>query len=206
MKTKKREQIIIAARDCFSKYGYKKTTLEDIGQKIGLNKASIYYYFKNKQEIYMTIVLQDFRMLVSKLYSEIDNAIEEEMECDKKILIYFEKRHQWWAKQSSLLPQVTLDDVHKFIEIASPIKNKIEQEERKNFSKILKMCIARKQIQKCDVEEVSRFIFALTEGIRSIYRDVDTMRPLTIEESENINQDTQKALKVFLKGLKNIED
>ena len=41
----KREQILKAAAECLSQYGYEKTTLSDIGKLVGLNKASLYYYY-----------------------------------------------------------------------------------------------------------------------------------------------------------------
>ncbi|MFX1286846.1 MAG: TetR/AcrR family transcriptional regulator [Promethearchaeota archaeon] len=201
MKKKRQEQILLAARECFEKFGYNKTTLDDIGQKIGLNKASIYYYFKNKEAIYMAIVLRDFKALVSKLYEEIDKAIDEEMNCDQKILIYFEKRHQWWFKQAALIPQVTKADVQKFITIAKDIKNKIEEEEKENFERILKKCIKRGQIRENDVKKTTRLIFAIENGVRSSYRSVDNMTPVSIEESNNINADIQSALKIFIRGL-----
>ncbi|MFX0062900.1 MAG: TetR/AcrR family transcriptional regulator [Candidatus Hermodarchaeota archaeon] len=34
-----------AASDCFAKYGYRKTTLEDISKIVGVRKASLYYYW-----------------------------------------------------------------------------------------------------------------------------------------------------------------
>ena len=42
MKKDKRQMILEAAGECFDRFGYNKTTLKDIGERVGLNKASIY--------------------------------------------------------------------------------------------------------------------------------------------------------------------
>jgi AcrR family transcriptional regulator len=52
----KRLQILNAAMDCFSTYGYEKTTMSDIGARVGMNKASLYYHFKDKIALFATMV------------------------------------------------------------------------------------------------------------------------------------------------------
>ena len=47
----KKDQINTAAMRCFSQYGYSKTTMDDIAYAIGMKKASLYYYYKNKENI-----------------------------------------------------------------------------------------------------------------------------------------------------------
>ncbi len=43
-----RENILKIAREIFSKYGFKKTTLDDIANAVRKGKSSLYYYFKSK--------------------------------------------------------------------------------------------------------------------------------------------------------------
>ena len=47
-----RLQIVESSRIIFSKYGYKKTTMDEIAQITGKGKSSIYYYFPGKEDIY----------------------------------------------------------------------------------------------------------------------------------------------------------
>lgn len=48
----RREQILATALQLFAKYGYKKTTVEDIAGGLGLTKGALYLYVKNKQDLY----------------------------------------------------------------------------------------------------------------------------------------------------------
>lgn len=63
----KREEILEAGSECFARFGFDKTTLDDIGQLAGLNKASLYYYFKNKEEIFIAVVLSETQAFISDL-------------------------------------------------------------------------------------------------------------------------------------------
>jgi len=64
-----KEKIMAAAILLFSKYGYKKTTVEDIAGALQMTKGSIYRYFANKEDLYHQAVsqlLDDWREFVQK--------------------------------------------------------------------------------------------------------------------------------------------
>jgi AcrR family transcriptional regulator len=44
--------IINAAESQFIRFGFRKTTMEDIAKAAGIGKATLYYYFKSKEEIF----------------------------------------------------------------------------------------------------------------------------------------------------------
>src|SRR5688500_5773926 len=46
-----RDQIVKAAAEHFSRYGYEKTTVSDLAKSIGFSKAYIYKFFDSKQAI-----------------------------------------------------------------------------------------------------------------------------------------------------------
>lgn len=63
----KRDLILQAGSECFARFGFDKTTLDDIGRRAGLNKASLYYYFKNKEEIFIAVVLAGTQSFIADL-------------------------------------------------------------------------------------------------------------------------------------------
>lgn len=48
----RRETILQAAARCFTRLGYHRTTLDDIARELNVSKAALYYYIKNKEQIY----------------------------------------------------------------------------------------------------------------------------------------------------------
>lgn len=51
-----KEDIIQAAFELFPHYGYTKTTIDDIADKCGIAKGSIYLHFKNKEQILIELI------------------------------------------------------------------------------------------------------------------------------------------------------
>jgi AcrR family transcriptional regulator len=51
----KRDRILKAAIDCFTQYGFKRTSMDDIAQKAGISRAALYLVFQNKEDIFITL-------------------------------------------------------------------------------------------------------------------------------------------------------
>ncbi|MCX7861536.1 MAG: TetR/AcrR family transcriptional regulator [Bacteroidales bacterium] len=68
-----REQIVNAAAVVFGRYGYKKTTMDEIGMAAGKGKTAIYYYFKNKEDVFKAVVEKEAAQLEQSLLEAIAN-------------------------------------------------------------------------------------------------------------------------------------
>lgn len=66
-------RIIAVAEDIFSRKGYDGARVDDIAKEAGINKALIYYYFKNKDEILETLL----RNLIEDAKSMLIKHLEE---------------------------------------------------------------------------------------------------------------------------------
>lgn len=62
-----RDQIVAAATEHFSLYGYEKTTVSDLAKAIGFSKAYIYKFFESKQAI--------GEMICTNCLREIENDV-----------------------------------------------------------------------------------------------------------------------------------
>lgn len=70
-----RDQIVAAADEHFSRYGYEKTTVSDLAKVIGFSKAYIYKFFESKQAIGEMICancLQEIETEVKAAMAETD--------------------------------------------------------------------------------------------------------------------------------------
>jgi AcrR family transcriptional regulator len=47
----KREQVMRAANELFKEKGFAATTLNDVAERVGMDRASLYYYFHSKEEL-----------------------------------------------------------------------------------------------------------------------------------------------------------
>ena len=62
-----RENILKTAQEIFSKYGYKKTTLDDIANAVRKGKSSLYYYFKSKEDLFQAVIMKEVDILGKEL-------------------------------------------------------------------------------------------------------------------------------------------
>ena len=67
VKEEVRIRIVVVARRIFTRYGFRKATMEEIASTSQMGKSSIYYYFKSKEEIFRAVVEFEARMLKERL-------------------------------------------------------------------------------------------------------------------------------------------
>lgn len=93
-----RTRVLKIAIEHFSKYGYAGTNLEMIGKEAGLTRGPLYYYFKNKKELYLAAVNY-----------ELDQALEGYRAIFEADCSFFEKLERdfyFCGKHGTLLSQV----------------------------------------------------------------------------------------------------
>lgn len=70
----RRDAILDAAYQAFARYGYRRTSMEEIARGTGMSRASLYLQFANKEEI--------FRALVERVHGEAVEAAEDALVSD----------------------------------------------------------------------------------------------------------------------------
>ncbi|MGB4204212.1 MAG: TetR/AcrR family transcriptional regulator [Bacteroidales bacterium] len=64
--------IIESAREVFRQYGLKKTTMNDIANKINKAKGALYYYFSSKEEIYEAVIEDEADIFRNELINAVN--------------------------------------------------------------------------------------------------------------------------------------
>lgn len=73
-KEERRSLIIDKARELFAKFGLKKTTMNDIASACGIAKASLYYYFGGKEEIFRAVMEREFEIFKERMRKVLSKA------------------------------------------------------------------------------------------------------------------------------------
>jgi AcrR family transcriptional regulator len=74
-KAKVRKQIIAIARIVFTRYGFRKATMDQIALASEMGKSSIYYYFKSKEDIFKAVVEKE----AVELYRKLNRIIKKDV-------------------------------------------------------------------------------------------------------------------------------
>jgi AcrR family transcriptional regulator len=62
----KRATILAAALTLFGRYGFKRTSIDDIAREAAIAKGTVYLYFKGKEEIFRALSLQMMARILSE--------------------------------------------------------------------------------------------------------------------------------------------
>ena len=57
----KKEQIIQSARELFHQFGFKKVSMDEIAQKAGVTKKTIYMYFDSKEDLLKYFIQEEIQ-------------------------------------------------------------------------------------------------------------------------------------------------
>jgi len=70
-KAERREMILEAARKRFQRFGYSKTTMDEIAGDAGISKGTIYLYFESKEDIFNELLAGEARDMERYLYRKV---------------------------------------------------------------------------------------------------------------------------------------
>ncbi|MDD1729867.1 MAG: TetR/AcrR family transcriptional regulator, partial [Methanospirillum sp.] len=71
---RKRSEIIATAERLFQQRGFEQVTMEEIADELDVSKSSIYVYFKNKDTLFFSILLQKWYIYLEKLKEKINQG------------------------------------------------------------------------------------------------------------------------------------
>jgi len=170
----RREAIIEAATEAFYRRGYGGASLRDIARQVGITQATIYYHFKNKEDILRTIITefsdQLFQALLSALARDSDAVSRLRNAIERHIL--FTKTHRREVK-------IILED-KKFL--GEALNTRVKEKERAIFS------LYRTYLQELQRTGLIRdgdlipTTFSLFGVINALYHWYRPEKPLTIEQ------------------------
>jgi AcrR family transcriptional regulator len=127
-----RTSILEAARELFTKFGYKKTTMEDIAQALGKGKSSLYYYFKNKEEIFQAVIDGEEEILFSRLRAVVQSSLTPQ----DKMRQYVEVRMETLRELENYHKAIS-EDLAAGFDFLEHMKGKSEKEEAALIKDIL---------------------------------------------------------------------
>lgn len=69
-----RDQILLAAEAVFAEKGFAAARLEDVAERVGIRRASMVYYFRDKQQLYDAVLSAVFGALLGRLHDAANAA------------------------------------------------------------------------------------------------------------------------------------
>lgn len=179
-----RETILQIAQEIFSKFGYKKTTLDDIANAVRKGKSSLYYYFSSKEDLFQAVIVKEVDVLKQALEKVVFRSMDPEEKLREYILTKLTTFRQLANLYNALENDVTA------IGFIEDIKEKNAKDEIRMIKRILIEGVRRDKFQIDDLNLTAVGITTAMKGLEM---------PLTT--GSHIEQDIELSVDNFVRIL-----
>jgi AcrR family transcriptional regulator len=196
-KNDKMQSIIEASQKRFGLFGIEKTSMREIADDLKLSKASLYYYFPDKESLYKAVVEKEQTEFLAKISERIFNFHEP----DQLLLEYANARLSYFRtllNLSRLRLEAYSDLKPGFRETIQLFKEK----EKDIIKKIFEKGISIGLFFINDTDQTATLYLDLLKGLRTTL--INEKKTLFIEQEEYdlLLEKTVAFTKLFIKGLK----
>ena len=105
-----KNRIIEVAQDIFKKYGFRKSTMDEIAAAAGKGKSTLYHYFKSKEEVFAAVIEKEG----NTMFKELNKIIIANIDCKLKLKKYIITRMSLIDELSNLYSAIKLDYLNHF--------------------------------------------------------------------------------------------
>lgn len=159
-----RETIIENAKAVFSKFGFRKTTMDEIAASVRKGKSSIYYYFNSKEDVFNAVVDKEAKELRQKIFEQVNNA---ENTFDK-IRAYIITRLTTLEKMSNL-SNALRNDYLMHLDFIAELKTRYRGEEIEAMTSILEYGVKEESLNIPDVKLTATAVILVIGGLELNY-------------------------------------
>jgi len=196
---KDKETLIIqSARKRFAYYGFSKVTMDEIAGDVNMGKASLYYYFPTKEDLFKAVISQE----LNELQKNIELILQQPSSASDKLKSYTEKRMEFFKK---LLNLGTLS-VHVYNDTKSLFKNiflDFADVELNIIKKIIEEGKQKKEFNAELSDDTAVVFLHILQGLRCNLLRWSKGQNIDDEAQENLQKEMIIATEIFIYGIKN---
>ncbi|HEY6874113.1 MAG TPA: TetR/AcrR family transcriptional regulator [Geobacteraceae bacterium] len=154
---KSKRNILSAARTVLAEQGYTHASMRTIAQMAGISVGGLYLYFKNKEDLYLTLMqewMDGLRDCTSKALQDIDDP-RKSLEAFITISIDYAKKHK---------EMIILQGRELGFSFGIEAKRLFFRERRHLVAGIIRKGIDAGIFRQCDADEAAKVIFNAHRG------------------------------------------
>jgi AcrR family transcriptional regulator len=174
------EQIIKAALEVFGECGLANARLQDIAERAGVSKGTIYLYFPNKEELFREMIRQT-------AVAAIERAEQANVPGTPRNQLLAFMRGYWAFVRSPVfmtIYRLVLGELHQFPDLAKFYAHEVVARGQKLIAGIIRRGIDAGEFREIDPMTAARAVVALIV-MNGIWRDEHTGVPLLAHKSDD---------------------
>jgi len=188
MKQEKLESILDTAKKMFARYGFRKTSLEELARMARVAKATIYNYFGSKDRVYLEVLRREANEVVEK----ISASVAQEILPSDKLVVFVKAKFRYMRPAINIL-NLDREGIEKLLPATESIRNELFEREVNIIHSILQEGEKKGIFQLSDVPFVARTIGHALSGFE--------LNWLVQESEERIEHYLDEFMSILFYGL-----
>jgi TetR/AcrR family transcriptional regulator len=141
-------ELLAAALDLFVEKGYAATRVEEVAQRAGVSKGTLFLYFSSKEELFKAVVREN----ISGRFAEWGEELKTFEGTSEELLRYC--LTSWWervgATKASGIPKLMMSEGANFPELAQFFQQEVVQPGNALIQRILQRGVERGELRPVD--------------------------------------------------------
>jgi len=161
----RRDKIIRIAAQLFSEKSYHDVTMDEIAEKVGVAKGTIYLYFESKERLYLEILEHGFKAIESLIEKEIAKSDRAPEKLKKVLKLIF----GFYRRNLDVLRILSRDETH-LIREHYEFTEHWRHRRVKLYKKILEKGVREGSFRQINTELTALIIFGLVRSVMFFYK------------------------------------
>jgi len=166
------EQVIKAAQQLFRQYGLQKVTMDDVAKAVGKGRSSLYYYYKNKIEIFGAVMDLEVGEILTEVARAVDKAVGAEQQIYAFCLTKLKEARKRRAFYATLEAGMDAEEMTHYAKAEQTIRAKMTAQEGDLLKKILASGVEKGELRALDRQELDGLILVLLSSIHGLKREL----------------------------------
>ena len=193
----KQVAIIEAAIKRFAHFGVAKTTMSEIAADLSFSKASLYYYFPDKLNLFAAV----FKTITDASREPDDEQLAKEADPFKAILYFLEKRTEFIIKYHNILEYLKTFSPAAIPSELQPVFSQLKKKELQRLTDIIDKGVQSGLFKIKDAKKTAELFFDFLEWFRtSILLNSPNFFPDKKQFQSILKKETEFAV-IFFNGL-----
>jgi len=186
------QQIAVASKSVFDKYGFAKVSMDDIAKACGKSRTTLYHYFKNKKEVFEYIALHEFQSVLN--YASKGTAKNNSLETN---LLQFNHRKIKKIKELLKANQSFVLEIRELRDIFQHIFEKTIIIELQCYHQILDWAEENNNMAKLETDRKRFLAIVLITALKNFEEEI-----IIQNEFESFEKRLDWLIEILCKGLK----
>ncbi len=191
-----RRIILEAALDVFSTYGFRGSTIDQIAEKSGMSKPNLLYYFKRKQDIYVSVLEETLEEWLQPLHE-----LKPEGDPVEELRRYITRKIEMSAKR----PEASRLFANEILHGAPAIKGFLTTSLKKLVDEkaaVVRQWVSEGRLAPIDPYHLIFMIWATTQHYADFDVQVRAVLGAQVDRPGFAEQSAQAVLSLILNGIK----